>query len=74
MLPKTIYPRIANNSMVLVKNEMYNVHWLNLSRTYEFTHSNPKMNRIKTEQEVADMLLLKRIIVVSNPDLDNLKW
>ncbi len=60
---KTIYPRLTANATVRIKGHIYKVHFWYPSRTYEFT-SETTETRIKTEQEVADLLLAKRVEII----------
>ena len=59
---KTLFPRLTNGCTVKVKGDIYKVYWLS-TRNYEFI-SKTTHTRVKTEVEVRDMLLQKRIKVL----------
>ncbi len=62
---RPLYPRLTNNSTVMIEKITYNVHWMNLNRTYEF-ESKETHTRVKTEAEVQQLLIDKRILIIDD--------
>ncbi len=59
-----IYPRLGNNESVLIAGEKYRAEfWQGKRRYYEFIYlgENGKSNFTKTEQEVSDGIIDKKI-------------
>jgi len=63
-----ILPRLPHNCDVLVKNVQYRVTWWS-NRTYEFADKQGNI-KVKTEKEVQQLLLDKRIVKLNNGDAD----
>ncbi len=61
-IPKTLHPRLTTGCTVRIKGHTYKVGWWS-NRTYEFV-SKTTETRIKTEQEVCDLLRQKRIEIL----------
>lgn len=59
---RPLYPRLTTNCTVRIKGHIYKVSWWS-NRTYEFV-SETTETRIKTEVEVRDLLLQKRIEIL----------
>ncbi len=62
--PPPIYPRLGQNEVVTIVGEKYRAEfWMGAKRYYEFVYlgENGKPNFTKTEQEVSNGILEKKI-------------
>ncbi len=62
-----ILPRLPSTCQVMVKGEIYNVQFVNFFATYgqyEFIHADHTKSKIKTELEVKELILAKRILML----------
>lgn len=70
LIPEKIYPRLVPGSriQVIATAKIYDVVFHEKTSMYEFVHENYYQNVLKTEQQVAYLILGRKIIVIENDE------
>lgn len=70
LIPEKIYPRLVPGSriQVIATAKIYDVVFDKKNSMYEFVHENFYQNVFKTELQVANLIMGRKLIIIENAD------